>query len=82
MSKIEFMPHNKVVSRHSQTDFTHRETTIAFKGDLMRRNILNIVDVGIDCLANGNPVTDCKKRVGQQLKPHRCMMVVVEVQSA
>jgi len=62
MSKIEFMTHNEVVCRHSQTDFTHRETTIAFKEDLMRRNILNIVDVGIDCLANGNPVTDRKKK--------------------
>ena len=67
--KIEFMPHNKVVSRHSQTDLTDRETTIAFKEDLMRRNILNISDVGINCLANGNPVTDCKKKLGQQLKP-------------
>lgn len=57
--KIEFMTHNEFVSRHSQTDFTHREATIAFKEDFMRRKILNIVDERIDCLANGNPVEDC-----------------------
>ena len=78
MSKIEFMPHNKVVSRYSQTNFSHRETTIVFKGNLKRRHILNIIDVGINCLANGNPVTDCKKKLSEQLKPHRCMMAVVE----
>jgi len=62
MSKIEFMAYKEVVSRLSQTDFTHGKTTIGFKGDLTRSNILNIVDVGIDCLANGNPVTECKKK--------------------
>ena len=62
MSKIELMTHNEVVSRLSQTDFTHGKTTIGFKGDLTRSKILNIVDVGIDCLANGNPVTECKKK--------------------
>ena len=62
MSKIKFMAYKEVVSRLSQTDFTYGKTTIGFKGDLTRSNILNIVDVGIDCLANGNPVTECKKK--------------------
>ncbi len=62
MSKIEFMTDNEFISRHSQTDFTHGKTTIAFKEDLTRRSILNIVDVWIECLANGNSVTDCKKK--------------------
>ena len=67
MSKIEFTTHNEVVSRRAQlgTNFTHGKSTIGFKSYLTRFNVLNIIDEGVNCLANGNPVTECKSWKGR-----------------
>ena len=55
-SKIESMTHIEAVSRHSQIDFTHAKTTITFKSHLTPRNILNVISMVVECLANCNPV--------------------------